>query len=297
MVLKNRKCFSLLVFFACIVSTLAFGQSANSVSGYVIYLKGIIVEQESKLPLAYTNVGIADQPFGTLTDSSGNFSMSINKENLSDTLLVSLTGYYTKRIAVNDFIATKDKTIRLTIKFTELKEVIVTNKKQNTEIIGRQGDGKLVQLSVHNKTSADETIGSEMGMRIKTKRTGATLKNLNWYISANNFNQIKFRINVYSIKDGWPDTLICNKQIFASVGKFKTGWINIDLEPYAIAINGDFIITLQWVESNTGKKEKPITMLPVALTPFSKNAYARIASQDKWKKMGVSLSFYVTLIY
>jgi CarboxypepD_reg-like domain len=285
------------MFFACTLSTLAFGQSANPANEHAIYLKGVIIDQESKLPLAYTNIGIADQPFGTLSDTSGNFSIPINKENLSDTLLVSLTGYYTKRIAVSDFMATNDKTIRLTIKFTELKEVIVTNKKQNTEIIGRQGDGKLVQLSVHNKTSAEETIGSELGMRIKTKRTDATLKDLNWYISANNFDQIKFRINVYSIKDGWPDTLICNKQIFASVGKFKTGWINIDLEPYAIAINGDFIITLQWVESNTEKKEKPITMLPVALTPFSKNAYARIASQDKWKKMGVSLSFYVTLIY
>jgi len=43
------------------------------------------------------------------------------------------------------------------------------------------------------------------------------------------------------------------------------------------------------------KKENPVTILPVAATPFAKNCYVRIASQDKWKKMGVNLSSFVTL--
>ncbi len=45
--------------------------------------------------------------------------------------------------------------------------------KKNSEITGRQASGKLVQISIHNKTSAEETIGSEMGMRYKSNRTNA----------------------------------------------------------------------------------------------------------------------------
>jgi CarboxypepD_reg-like domain len=292
--MKNIRCIVVIVFVVCLLPSLVFCQDPNPA---IIYLKGVIVEQDTQLPLAYVNIGIADKPIGTLSDSSGNFFLSINKGNLSDTLLLTNIGYYSKKIAISEFIATNDKTISLTIKFAELREVIITNKKINTETIGRQSVSKLVQVSVHNKTSADATIGSEMGMRIKTNRSGAMLKDLNWYISANNFNQIKFRVNIYSIKDGWPDTLICNKQIFVTTDKFQTGWVKIDLETYGISIKDDFIITLQWIESSMEKKENPVTLVPVAVTPFSKNAYARIASQDKWKKMGVSFSCFVTLAY
>ncbi len=76
-----------------------------------------------------------------------------------------------------------------------------------------------------------------------------------------------------------------------------TGWNKIDLESCHIKITDEFIVTVQWIESRMDKKEDPITILPVALTPFSKNCYARIASQDQWKRMAVNLSSYVTLEY
>ena len=94
-----------------------------------------------------------------------------------------------------------------------------------------------------------------------------------------------------------PDTLIYNKQIFMTVDNFKTGWTKIDLANYNIKVNQDFIVTVQWVESRMDKKENPITMIPVTMSLFSKDCYARIASQDKWKKVGMNLSNYVTLTY
>ena len=194
-------------------------------------------------------------------------------------------------------MAMNDRTIKLTVKITELSPVIVSNRKTYSEIIGKQKSGKLIQISIHNKTSVAETIGSEMGMRYKTIQTNAILKDFNFYISGNNFNSIKFRVNIYSVKDNMPDTLIYNKQIFSTVDGFKTGWIRLDLENFNIKVSQDFIVTLQWVESKMEKKENPITYIPFALTVFSKNCYARVASQDKWKKMGIGLSNYVTLAY
>lgn len=262
-------------------------------------LNGKVLEKETNLPLAYASVGVLDKPLGTVSDTLGRFSFSITDENLTDTLQVSLVGYNSLRIAVKDFINNADKSIQLTANPVQLSEVIVTplTLGKNTEIIGRQGSGKLIQVSVHHKTSFDETIGSEMGMLYKTDKPNAILKDYNFYISANNFNYIKFRVNIYSIKNGMPDTLMYNKQIFSILDNFKTGWTKVDLEQFNIRVSGEFVIAVQWVECRKDKKEKPVTIVPVALAPFSKNCYIRIASQDKWIRKGMKPSNFITIKY
>ena len=93
-----------------------------------------------------------------------------------------------------------------------------------------------------------------------------------------------------------PDSLLTDEQIFGTVGEYKTGWIQLDLEPYNIKVDKDFIVSIQWIESKTDSKEKPVTMIPAAVS-FSKDTYVRIASQDKWKRMGIKLSYNVTVVY
>lgn len=245
---------STIALFLLSFSKLTFSQSPTM---EVIHVRGRIVQQENNQPLPYVSIGVLNKSFGTLTDTLGNFTFQISQENLADTLQISLVGYFSKKISVKDFEESKEKTIRLNIKFTDLTAVEVANIKSNTEIIGRRGSGKLIQVSIHNKKSVEETIGSEMGMRYKTKQRNATLKDFNFYISANNFNYIKYRINIYSVKDNMPDTLIYNKQIFMTVDNFKTGWTKVDLAPYNIKVNQDFIVTVQWVESRMEKRKTP----------------------------------------
>ena len=282
---------------ALFVLTLSESIFSQSLTKDGIPVKGKIIQQENNQPLSYVSIGVLNKPLGTLTDTLGDFNFQISQENLADTLQISLVGYFSKKIVVKDFIESKENTIKLDVKITELAEVVITNTKTNTESIGRQGSGKFIQVSIHNKKSAVETIGSEMGMRYKTKQRNATLKDFNFNISGNNFNFIKYRINIYSVKDNMPDTLIYNKQIFMTIDNFKTGWTKVNLEPYNIKVNQDFIVTVQWVEGRMDKNENPITMIPIAITLFSKNCYARIASQDKWKKVGINLSNFVTLTY
>lgn len=275
-------------------STATFSQNLTKES---ITVKGKIIQQDNSQPLAYASTGILNKSIGTLTDTLGNFNFQISQENLTDTLQISLVGYFSKQIAVKSFVESNERIIRLRVKVIELAEVKIANRKLNTETIGRQSNGKFIQVSIHNKKSVEQTIGSEMGMRFKTKKTNTTLKDFSFNISGNNFNSIKYRINIYSVKDNMPDTLIYNKQIFMTLDNFKTGWTKVDLEPYNIKPPQDFIVTIQWVESRMDKKEDPVTLIPVGKTFFSKNCYARIASQDKWKRMGMNLSSIVTLLY
>ena len=189
-------------------------------------LQGKVLDKETNLPLAYVSVGVLNKSQGTVADTLGQFAFLIVNENLSDSLQFSIVGYNSLRVAVKDFISNADKPIKLSVNVIQLSDVIVTSSslRNNTEIIGRQGSGKLTQISIHNKTSVDETIGSEMGMLYKTNKQKAVLKDFNFYVSANNFNYIKFRVNIYSLKNGLPDSLIYNKQLFAKVDNFKTGW-------------------------------------------------------------------------
>jgi CarboxypepD_reg-like domain len=280
-----------LLFIICVSAAQAFAQATSTEN---ITLHGKVLDMETNLPLAYVSIGVLNKSKGTVSDTLGQFTFSIGSDNFSDSLQFSIIGYHSLRVEVRDFIENADKSIRLTASVTQLPEVIFTSSSPriNSEVIGRQGSGKLTQVSIHNKTSTEETVGSEMGMLYKIDNDNTILKDFNFYISANNFNSIKFRINVYSVKNGLPDTLINKKQIFAILDNFKTGWTKIDLEEYNLIVRDGVIVTVQWVESRMEKKERPVTIVPVAMTLFSKNCYVRIASQDKWKRMGMSLSRY-----
>jgi CarboxypepD_reg-like domain len=262
--------------------------------GQTILLKGNISDNATHQSLAYVSIGLLNMPLGTISDSNGNYILVILEGNRTDTLQISLVGYTTKKMLVSELLKSGNQNISLNRKDYIMPAVVINNRKINTRIIGRESSSKLIQISVHNKETVNETIGSEMGMRIKSGKADAYLKDINWYFSANNFKLIRFRVNVYSLKNNMPDTLLTDKEIFALVEDYKTGWIKFNLEPYNILVNGDFIITLQWIESRMEKNEDPVTLIPVGMS-FSKNAYARVASQDKWKKMGYNLSLFVTL--
>lgn len=269
--------------------------AANAFSQNTFLLKGVIVDEEKNSPLVYASIGILNKPVGTISDTVGNYVFEISNEYLNDTLQVSHAGYETKRLLLAEFVKQNDKTIKLVKRVISLQEIVLSNESGEEETFGRNASGKLMQVSLHNKTSADMTVGSEMGIRIKPK-SPALLKNVNWYISANNFRSIKFRLNVYSVKNNIPDSLLTDEQIFGTVGEYITGWIQLDLEPYNIKVDKDFIVTIQWIESKTDNKDKPVTMIPAAVS-FSKDTYVRIASQDKWKRMGLKLSYFVTVVY
>ena len=269
--------------------------AANAFSQNTFLLKGTIVDEETNSPLVYASIGILNRPVGTISDTLGNYFFEISNEYVNDTLQVSHAGYETKKLLLSEFAKQDDKTIKLVKRVISLQEIVLSNRSGEEESFGRNASGKLMQVSLHNKTSADMTVGSEMGIRIKPK-SPALLKNVNWYISANNFRSIKFRLNVYSVKNNIPDSLLTDEQIFGTVGEYITGWIQLDLEPYNIKVDKDFIVTIQWIESKTDNKDKPVTMIPAAVS-FSKDTYVRIASQDKWKRMGLKLSYFVTVVY
>jgi hypothetical protein len=257
--------------------------------------QGIVVDRENKQPLAYTNIGILNRPVGTVSDSSGRFTLSVANEYLDDTLQFSMVGYYPVKRPVREFIKGNESLIiPLLKKINQLKEVVITHNLQHIEIVGRQSKGSFLQASIVPKGGKNPIIGAESGLRIQAKRYPAQLENFNFYVSGNNFKYIKFRLNIYSLKNNLPDTLLFNHEILVGLNNFKTGWSKIDLTPYKLTVGDDFAITLQWVDYDKEMVEEPKILVPISVS-FSHLSYFRTTAQNKWNSARGNSSVFVTL--
>jgi len=215
-----------------------FAQNSNHADS--THLLGVIVGGDNQQPLAYASVGLLNKPVGTVADSSGYFDLTVGSEYMDDTLQVTMVGYWTVKGLVKEFKKTDGRmVISLSEKVTLLNEVVVNNQFAHTVIIVRQSSGSFIQVSLIPKGSRPPTIGAESGLKIQAPHYPALLDNFNFYLSGNNFRYVKFRLNIYSLNDNLPDTLLFNKEILVSLNNFKTGWTRVDLTTDDLVIHGD----------------------------------------------------------
>jgi len=254
---------------------------------------GILVDSSNR-GIAYAGMGIPGKPIGTVTDSSGHFSLDIPSDNLMDSLKISCIGYKTKLVKIQDLPKPWNKlNLILATNTTQLLELSVNGSPGSDEQIGRNSDGKLIQLGMFGK-NPKSIVGAEMGLEFNAQRHPAWLKNVNFNISENNFAHIKFRILLYSLKNHKPDTLLDQKPVYINVDKKKTGWVYVDLTWANIILEQDCFVSIQWVENSPFLAGKdPVFNVPAALS-LSHTLYFRGSSQDTWKKMRGNMSFYVT---
>jgi hypothetical protein len=283
----------LILFLPIVYPLSVFSQTEKSLINPV-QLHGLVLDSALKKPLAYVNIGISNQSVGTVSDINGHFDLTIPNSYLNDTLRVSMVGYHSIEIAIRQL---KDTAlIHLTKKIIELKEVVISKKIQHTEIVGMQSERSLFQVPLIPNGGKIPIIGAESGLKIKSKQYPALLNNFNFYVSGNNFKYIKFRLNIYSLKNNLPDAFLFNDEILISLKDYKTGWNQIDLTPYHMVVKADFAATLQWVDYNIDMAEKPQILIPAALS-LSHVGYFRTTSLDKWSSVKGNLSFFVTLQY
>ena len=296
--MKNNQNNLLLFLLSVISASTCVSQTAPvTAADNSIIISGMIMEKGSSQSLAYVSIGIPDKSLGTVADSTGHFTMIIQKENLTDSLLISLVGYESRKVSISEFVANNNHIIELSRKYYELQEIVIGNKQQMvSEVAGRKSDGRTLQFSFIDKNAKANCLGSEIGMKIRPGKVPAILQDFNWNFSGNNLASIKFRVNVYSLKNNLPDTLLSRSEIYTTVTNSKTGWNKVDLTAYHITVNSDFVISLEWVENSVNENEKPKVLLPGGIS-FSNTSYFRLASQDKWRKGSVIISFNVTLLH
>jgi CarboxypepD_reg-like domain len=255
----------------------------------LIVIKGRIIDDKNKEALAFVNVGIRNKNTGTVSGQDGNFQMKINPELKSDSLTFSIAGYQTRVFSISDLFSTSKRiTISLKEKTEELKEVIVTSKALKTETKGNTTTSNFINVGLPLKF-----LGSETGIRLHFGKKPVLLKSFSFNISDNRLDTTVFRLNIYRFKNGVPFENILHQNILVPVGK-QTGKYTLDLKGYKLVLDGDLLVSLEWIQGSNAGKGNGIIFLSAGF--LNSNTWHRLTSQAEWKKApGVGVGFNVLI--
>jgi hypothetical protein len=242
--------------------------------------EGTVKDAKTNLALPYVNVGIAGKSVGTVTDSAGHYKLNLTGHD-ADSLKLSMVGYKALNYQIAGFLKNTEshKIIFLVPAITQLKEVKVSNKKWKEVILGNTSHSKTSNAGFYNNI-----LGYELGTVIKIRKSPTYLKRFNVTISSDVTYPVKLRLNFYTVKNGLPDQLLQNQNIFVSVEKGQQE-IQINLEPYSIYVEDNFFVSLEWIENANGRG----VMFSAYLSLFgSGSVISRETSQAKWSKVGIA---------
>jgi len=182
--------------------------SAKDISAQDLALKGTTID-ECRNPIPYVSIGIKNKPIGTVSDDKGSFLLFIKKETISikDTVTFSIIGYHSKSPPLSQIISTQEIKgefiLVLNSKVQELHEVTVIPQKGSVKTIGT-GKKSALNFDVNFSQSAypNQNLGSEIGRKFNISQKNTRIEAFKFYLSHNNFDSVKLRINLYSIKRG-----------------------------------------------------------------------------------------------
>lgn len=253
-------------------------------------ISGTIIDAKTKKEIAYANVGIVGEGIGTVTNTNGRFSLNIAKEYKDSRLRISTLGYKSQDFNISNFnkIDKGNTVILLEEEFEELREITLNSKKYKfkEKILGNKTTSKFFTARFKS-----DILGNELGTIIRLKRSPTYIEKFNVSIANNDYDNLKFRLNFYSVKKGLPHKNISQESIIVTTD-IKKGVLSIDLKDYNIVMTNDFFVSLEWIE-DLGRKD-----LSFSAGLFGNSLVTRKASQGNWKKTkGINVGFNVLTKY
>jgi len=259
-------------------------------------LKGITIDERTMLPLPYVSIGIKNKPIGTVSDSTGRYSLFYASIDVSDvdTILFSAVGYHSVKMTWKTFLKT-EKTIRLTELPQMLETVNIKAQARQAKTYGRSSANLVFFPSMYkNIPKHSDEKGREQATILKIDED-VFLRTLNFGINRRAFKKIKLRMNIYSVRKGLPDESILNKDVvFDVIGTTKIGMPrveSIDLRPYQIQIKGRkeiavslAVLNLEPLMTDSNQHSFFIPSFP---GPLRSSLY-RVKAEAQWQKVSAS---------
>jgi hypothetical protein len=259
-------------------------------SSYSQTIKGKVTDYETGQPLSYVNVGIPGKNRGTVTDTIGTFELTLPNETESDSLVLSLIGYESVKIPIQQMNRQEFFQFRLKQHTYQMQEVMVSSKRYKFEKLGNQVQSKRKKVGIGR-----DQLGAELGTLIQLGSKPAYLEKASFYIAKNDYGKIRLRLNVYSFKDGSPGESLLNKPVYIETD-IKVGLWTVDLAEHNIALQGDFLVSLEYIQ------DMGFQGLYFSFDFNNAPSYLKATSQAEWKKIehngrSVGASFLVVVSY
>lgn len=273
---KLKHCFYILI----LCQLLAFQSFSQSIE-----MKGLITDAETKKPIEFVNIGILNKNKGTVSNLNGEFSLSVSRTYLNDSITISHVNYDAIKIPIESF---NNKTILLKPKTNELSEVIVSNRKKKKIKIGVHSYNPLLWLGA---LSEDMDI-IENAQRINIPDKSVRVNYVNIYLRRGFKSDSSYiRINFYKNVDDEP----AEKLIFVNIvqkKKIEPGWLQIDLTKHYIHLEEDFFVGVEFIPDF----KNPLEVYIGAILTKGKG-YSRRSSQGEWNKLQGASTINVEIEY
>lgn len=258
-----------------------------------IVIKGSVSDTQNNAPLSYVNIGVLDTEFGTISSIDGNFELYLDEKISSESIVrFSHLGYENQDVTIAQLLKKETIAIRLKEDAFNLAVVEVRPEPTRFKTVGTNRTNSKMYNHFAINRQPNQNLGASVGRRFNIGKENAYLEKFNFYIAANNFDKIRFRINIFSIKNGRPDKNLNTKDLIFTVKDKATGWAEVDLKSQNIRLEEDVIVALEWIyHSENGK----ILSLPMNV-PATATHFYKFGSQDKWKRFR-GMSTAMELIY
>jgi len=252
-----------------------------SISTYAQEFSGVILNKSTNKPIEYVNVGIVGKGIGTVSCADGKYSLPFDSQFDDDTIMISCIGYKPFSMRLGEFRQLKNHNIYLEERVYKLADVVVRPRKFKQRVLGNTTKSQMVQAGFK-----ENLLGYELGVYAQVKKS-AKLETVNINISRCTYDSIFYRCNIYEVKGKRELENILKTPIYISFAKKDINeTLSIDLAPYDIWVNGDFVVTLEHIKD-----------LGPGFLNFSaglaRKTYYRETSQGNWETALVGIGINV----
>lgn len=262
-----------LIVFLIMCGMITFGQTYS----------GTVYDSKTREPLPFVSIGVLNKGIGTVAQADGQFTITIPVEFVNDTLRFSMVGYTSVEWTASQF-RSKFSGGQISILMEEaenlLAEVVIRPKNMKSMMLGNEYDSPSVSAGFES-----DDLGSEMGtvMRVK-KDKPFYLKTAGFNIAKCNYDSILFRVNIYDFKDGRPGEILHSLPLYVKVLRDEQK-ILLDLTPYNITVENDFLLSLEWI-MDLPEKQRSFMFCAGFI---GNRIYYRKTSHDSWNSAPVCI--------
>lgn len=251
-------------------------------------ISGLVQDAETGEPLPYVNIGIVHGDRGTVSDETGYYSLDLTDADSSAVLRYSFIGYESLDLKVRDVDSYyAGEAVQLTPKVLEMKAVVVFPREYAEKIVGNPNP-----LNFAYAGFGEDSLGYEAGIRVKIRKRPTLLEELRLHGISTTYDTVFYRLNVYDMVDGKPANNILNEPIYITLTDWTAeAYRTIDLRPYRIVVQDDFVITLEYVRSlGDGNFQLKTGFM-------SGKTFIRKTSQGSWYSMPLGYGMSVLIRY
>lgn len=246
-------------------------------------LRGRLLDAENHEPVGYVSIGIPGSSTGTVAGPDGSFELIVPAD-VQDSVAFSCIGYARRVVALRELTAVNGGDIFLRPMSVLLREVvIIPSQEMKTDVLGMEKTGTVMSVNFAINNRINQNLGSEIGRLFKIKKA-AQLEKFQFFVEANNFDTVQFRINVYALNKGEPGGNLLKDNIIVTFTGRKKGWIEVDLLPYDVRVDHPVVVAAEWVYAS---KKGNYLSLPIGMPRPGNKHFYKFGSQNRWKVFGM----------